>query len=389
MSSPALGSISTDTPATPRATGAVPSTRLRSIDVFRGATIAAMILVNAQFAPGDAFGQFVHAAWNGWTFADTIFPCFLFMVGLSMTLSTAGRVERGERRGELLRHAIRRAILLFACGVFIDALHLPAHEFPYVGFRDHLQLTGVLQKIAVCYLAAFLIFLGGGWRGVVAGIVGLNLLYLGLIYYYPVPGCGPGVLTVPCNFPGYLDRTLIGPFLWIDPKQDADGLGAILPAISTVLFGTLAGRVLRAVKDVGRRVRALLAGGGALLLLGLVLDALVVPINKVIWTTSYAVFFAGFAAVCLAAWIWLVDVRELTFWFRPLEIFGLNAVAAYLISRPMANFPRVHVHGASFHRALLEFMPPPVASMVFAVAVLLLVYAVIWGMHRRRWYLKF
>ncbi len=389
MSFRAITSVPDNVHTVPLATGAIPSQRLRSIDVFRGATIAAMVLVNAQFSPVDAFPQFVHADWNGWTFADSIFPCFLFMVGLSMTLSTADRVARGEDRGQVLAHAARRAMLLFGCGVFIDALRLPMHEFPYVGFQHHLQLTGVLQKIAVCYLAAFLTLLWGEWRSVMAGIVGLNLVYLGLIYLYPVPGCGPGVLTPQCNFPGYVDRTLIGSFLSIDPRQDADGLGAIFPAISTVLFGTLAGRVIRQVPQTDRRARMLLSGGIALLLLGLILDALVVPINKVIWTTSYAVFFAGFAAVCLATWAWLVDVRQLGSWFRPIEILGRNAVAAYLISRPITNFAKVHVHGKALHDVLATSFDPARASMACALVVLVLVYAVIWSMHRIGWYLKF
>ena len=126
------------------------SPRLKSIDVFRGATIAAMILVNAQFSREDSYGQFAHAAWNGWTFADTIFPCFLFIVGVSLTLSTASRVARGEDHTRLLGHALRRSLLIFACGVAIDYLRVPAREFPFVGFQDHLQLTGALQKIAVC-----------------------------------------------------------------------------------------------------------------------------------------------------------------------------------------------------------------------------------------------
>src|SRR5262245_33407236 len=111
--------------AVPSATVSPSSTRLASIDVFRGATIAAMILVNGQYSPESSYRQLAHAAWNGWTFADTIFPCFLFIVGVSMTLSTGSRLARGEARGHLLAHAARRALLLFACGVVIDYLRVP------------------------------------------------------------------------------------------------------------------------------------------------------------------------------------------------------------------------------------------------------------------------
>src|SRR5215470_20280219 len=128
------------------------SPRLKSIDVLRGATIVAMILVNAQFSREDSYRQLAHAAWNGWTFADTIYPCFLFIVGVSLTLSTASRVARGENRTSLLGHALLRSLLIFGCGVVIEYLRVPSHEFPFVGFQDHLQLTGALQRIAVCYL---------------------------------------------------------------------------------------------------------------------------------------------------------------------------------------------------------------------------------------------
>ena len=235
MSSPSTAAAALS-PATPR---------LKSVDVFRGATIAAMILVNAQFSPEDSYRQLAHAAWHGWTFADVIFPSFLFIVGVSLTLSTASRVARGEDRARLFGHALRRSLLIFGCGVAIDYLRVPTSKFPFIGLQDHLQLTGVLQKIAVCYLVAFIIYHWTGLRGVIFGIIGLNLLYLGLLYFYPVPGCGPGSLDVNCNFPGYLDEIVLDGFRWSNPTFDPDGLGAILPAITSVLFGVLGGQFLR------------------------------------------------------------------------------------------------------------------------------------------------
>lgn len=362
--------------------------RLRSIDVFRGATIAGMILVNSQFSPEDAWSPFAHAAWNGWTYADTIFPFFLFIVGVSMTLSTAARREGAAGRAELVRHAARRALLLFGCGVLVDVIRFPVAGFPFVGLR-HLQLTGVLQKIAACYFAAFLLTLFAGRRGALAGIVALNLAYLGLLFLFPVPGCGPGGLTPACNFPRWLDETVLGRFTWGVPgMQDRDGLGALLPAISSVLFGTLAGDELRAGGGARRPAR-LLWGGAALLLAGLALSPWL-PLNKPIWTPSYAVFMAGLAAMCLAASIWVIDVQGLGRWFKPLEILGLNAVAAYLVSRLLAHVPRVHVRGLSLYDDLLRRLAGPgLASLLFACVVLGAVWLVAWAMYRRRWFLKF
>lgn len=130
-------------------------------------------------------------------------------------------------------------------------MRVPSHEFPFVGFQSHLQLTGPLQKIAVCYLVAFHIYLWTGLRGVIVGIIGLNLLYLGLLYFYPVPECGPGSLAVSCNFPGYLDEIVIDGFRWNSTAFDPDGVGAILPAITSVLFGVLAESSCGAIRGSG------------------------------------------------------------------------------------------------------------------------------------------
>jgi len=365
------------------------SPRLRSIDVFRGATIAAMVLVNSQFSHEVSYRQLTHAAWNGWTFADTIFPGFLFIVGVSLVLSTALRMTRGEDRARLLVHAVRRSLLIFACGVVIDYLRVPSEEFPFVGFEAHLQLTGVLQKIAVCYLAAFLIYLWTGSRGVIVGIIGLNLLYLGLLYYFPVPGCGPGSLAASCNFPGHLDEIVLDGYRWNSTAFDPDGVGTILPAISSVLFGVLAGQLLmQSERPPRQRLLHLFAGGLILIAAGELLSAWV-PINKQLWTTSFALLMAGLAATGLACTFWLVDGRPLRAWFRPFEVLGRNAIAAYLISRLVMNVPRVHVMGKSLYNdVLVRAASPPSASLLYAMVVLAAVYVAVWIMDRRDWHLK-
>ncbi|MFT3916580.1 MAG: heparan-alpha-glucosaminide N-acetyltransferase domain-containing protein [Anaeromyxobacteraceae bacterium] len=362
--------------------------RLRSIDALRGASVAGMILVNSQFAREDAYRPFEHAEWNGWTLADTIFPTFMFLVGVSLALSTSSRLARGARPPDLLRHAFRRAALLYALGVLADLLIIPHHGFPWVLVRDHLQLTGVLQKIAVAYLAAFLVLVYSGTRRLVGAILALNAVYLVLLFAYPVPGCGPGVLTPDCNFPGWLDRRLIGGFLWDDPRQDRDGLGALLPAISTVLMGALAGRWLERAREPGRRIRGLLAGGALLVVAAGLLDRWV-PVNKPLWTTTYALLMAGFSSLALAAAIALVDLRPPGPWVRPLETLGTNALASYLLSRPLTNLLRVHLGWASFHDTVLRRVAGPHgASMLFAIAALGLVWVATALLNRRGLYLK-
>jgi predicted acyltransferase len=365
------------------------STRLKSIDVFRGATIVAMILVNGQFSTEESYRQLAHASWNGWTFADAIYPAFLFIVGISIVLSTGSRLHHRQDHTRLLIHAIRRALLIFGCGVLIDYLRFPAHEFPFIGFQAHLQLTGALQKIAVCYLVTFLVFLWTGLRGVIVGIVSLNLVYLCLLYFYPVPGCGPGSLIVSCNFPGYVDDVLLDGLRWNGAAFDPDGLGSILSATTSVMFGVIAAQLLLR-KDLSRQQRLLrLSGGGLVLIAAGELLSIWVPINKQLWTTSFAALTAGLATICLAGFVWLVDDRPFRRWFRPLEILGLNAIAAYLVSRLVANVPRVHVLGKSLYTDVLGHIAnPPNASLLFAMIVLVSVYVVIWLMDAWGWHLK-
>jgi len=224
-----------------------PQSRLRSLDAYRGITIAAMILVNDPGAVENTYPALLHAPWTGWTFADTIFPAFLWIIGVSITLSTAARLARGDDRGTLLRHGLQRSALLFLIGIALSDLTFPVRTFPYFRFEDYLPLTGVLQKIAVCYLAATAIFLWTTWRGVIAWIIGLSAVYVALMSLFTVPNCNAGTWTVDCNFAGYIDRVLLEGHLWRnDAKQDPDGLGSLLPAITSVLFGVLAGYVLKA-----------------------------------------------------------------------------------------------------------------------------------------------
>lgn len=363
--------------------------RLRSLDIFRGVTIAAMILVNHGGPPEETYGALRHAAWHGWTFADTIFPTFLWIVGVSLALSTAGRAERGASRPRLLAHALRRSLLLVALGIVVSNLSLPSRAFPFFtfGYEGRLQFTGVLQKIGVCYLAGYVVYWLGGWRAALAGVAGFNLLYLGLLFLYPVPNCGAGVLTPECSFPVFLDGLWLRGHQWGSPLPDPDGFGALLPASATVLLGVLAGQLLLVTASASQRLLRLVAMGAALIVLGALL-APWLPINKPIWTTSYALLMAGFSSVGLAAWFWLVDMQGRGNWFRPFEIFGMNALAAYVLSQVGRNLPKIHVLGVSFYDVCRALLNPPNASLLFAASYVTVIFAAAWWMHRRSWFLK-
>jgi predicted acyltransferase len=358
-----------------------PAGRLAALDIFRGATIASMILVNN--AGGDvSYAPLEHSAWHGWTFTDTVFPFFLWIVGVAITLSTAKRLERGESRGDLMRHALRRAVIIFALGFFLSAVP----NFPWATIR----IPGVLQRIAVCYLLAFLIFLWTSWRGQLVAVVGLNVVYWLLMAFYPVPGCGAGSYEIGCNFARFVDGQFLTGHMYSHTKYyDPEGIVSTLPAITTVLFGILAGHLLRHVQDPKDRLFRFGAFGIFLFCLGSILD-LWQPINKQLWTTSYTALMAGLAMIWFAIWYAIADMAGWRSWLKPFEIFGSNAILLYVLSGLIARFmSRTGFGGQTYHWLVSTGLAPINASLAYAIGNVLVCYLAAWALWRRNWFLKF
>jgi predicted acyltransferase len=356
--------------------------RLQSLDIFRGFTIASMILVNN---PGStpAYEQLEHAAWHGWTFTDTVFPFFLWIVGVAMTLSTARRIERGQSRRDLLLHAFQRALILFLLGVFVGPL-------PHIDLAT-IRIPGVLQRIAVCYLIGFVIFLYTSVRGQILWLLGLNAAYLGLMFFYPTPGCGAGSWSMDCNFARYVDSLLLRGHMWSHTRDwDPEGIVSTLPAISTVLFGALAGHVLRHWTWHNARLQAFIFGGSALFAVAQILS-IWIPINKNLWTTSFAFLMAGLAMLAFAFWYWVAEVRGAGRWFRFFEIYGSNAILVYLLSGIFADVAAA----TGFHKWWYESVCLALASsqknasLLYALTNVLVLWIVAWALWRKRWFVKF
>ncbi len=343
--------------------------------------IVAMILVNNPGPAAEVYPPLVHAEWLGWTFADTIFPSFLWIVGLSITLSTARRVGSGRGRWSLLAHAVQRSVLLFACGLILEGLP----RFDLASW----QVTGVLQKIAIAYLIAFAIFLWTDWRGQVAALLGIFALYLGLILYYPVPGCTAGPWESGCNFARYLDNFALGGHVWATPiGNDPDGILSVLSSTTSVLFGILVGQLVLGRTGARLRTPILIASGLLFISVGWALSPWV-PISKVLWTPSYSIFMAGLSAVAFGAVYWVVEERHITRGFVLFEQFGLNALIAYVVSRLDANPLKAHILGRSIYDNLLKPLAKPAnASLLFALVNVLAAFVIIFSMYRRRIFVK-
>ncbi len=326
--------------------------RLRSLDVFRGVTVAAMILVNSP-GGGGAFTPLRHADWNGWTPTDMIFPSFLVIMGVSAVFSAAARRRRGQAPATTLWRVLQRAAVLIALGLLVNYFIYPANE--------GLRLTGVTQRIALCYLGVEAFLLLDRPRVELVAAAGLLAGYWLLLSRVPVPGFGAGVLTPEGNFAYWLDRRLLGGHLLRDPWGDPEGLLSTTAALATALLGVIAGRrLLRA----GRGAAASLGAAGlALTALGAAWETWL-PLNKHLWTSSYAVFSGGLALAGLALCLGLVEGRRAV-WAPPFEALGRRALAAYVLAGLAYGILLKFQLGASL---FAPWLSAPAASLTYALA---------------------
>ena len=365
--------------------------RLMSLDVFRGATIAAMLLVNDPGTWNAVYAPLLHAPWHGWTFTDVIFPFFLWITGVSMTLSTAKRISRGAGRADLMLHAFRRSVIIFAIGLFLAG-------YPYFNFSS-IRIPGVLQRIAVCYLIAAAIYLTTTIRGQIQWTGGLLVIYWLLMKLYPVPGYGPGILEKDGNFAQYIDSLLLSGHMWASSKTwDPEGIVSTLPAIATTLFGILTGHILRARKTPAEKTAWMFVMGNALLFYG-ALMSLWLPINKNLWTSSYSVFMAGLAANAFAFCYWVIDVMGYRKWALPFRIYGMNAIIIFALSGLLgktalivkiteSDGSRTSVWAYVFRHVFAPLAAPINASLIFALTYVALFFGLAFVMYRRKWFIK-
>jgi len=347
-----------------------------------------MIVVNNPGTWARVYPPLLHADWHGWTPTDTIFPFFLFIVGVSMAFSFARRRSEGSSRATLSLHTLRRAAIIFGLGLALNLLSF------FLFHRAALRIPGVLQRIGICFLFAALIFLWLGTRGVVLSAAALLLLYWALMALVPVPGYGAGRLDLEGNLAAHVDRQVLGAHTW-KPGWDPEGPLSTLPAIATTLLGVCAGVWQR---DTRRKATVLLAAGSLAAFLGH-LWGLVFPINKNIWTSSYALFMSGLAAVGLALCLWLVDVHRRRAWAAPLLWLGTNAIAVFVLSTLTTilllaikvagaeDKPR-SLYAAIYRTVFDRFIDPRLGSLLFALAHLALWLGVAGLLYRRRIFIR-
>ena len=438
--------------------------RLLSLDVFRGMTIAAMVLVNNPGTWSSIYGPLKHADWHGLTPTDWIFPFFLFIVGAAIPIALGKTRSGGGSARGVYRKIMVRAVVIFALGLAISVI--PFFQFGATDAPDALKLLiwiamtaslfflllrrfktagvmfavsiaglmllviagysvvpynfgtmripGVLQRIAVCYLAVAVIYLHTNWKQQ-AGIAAVLLLgYWALMTLIPVPGCE--VTTIDdkaCNLAAWLDRSILTEnHIWRSAKVfDPEGILSTLPAMATTLSGVLAGTWMRS-RSLGGKPLAFdqkersgndIASGmfffaTALLAMGYIWSYYF-PLNKSLWTSSYVLVTSGLALLTLACCYWLIDIKGYRKWTWPFVIFGVNALPLFVFSGIMARMLgayRIGGVGESpismqkwiFDQVFLSIANPIDASCLYAVSFILFWLFLMWLLYRKQIFIR-
>ena len=341
-----------------------PRTRLVSLDVYRGLTVAGMILVTDPGTYSAVYWPLLHTQWDNPTPTDMIFPSFLFIVGMALTLSFASRIQRGFDRGKLALHLLRRSAIIFVLGLLINGF--PDYDWP------NMRLPGILQRIAICYLFGGLLYLVCdrpeiqsdlarrriGNRIIAVVIAALLGIYWALLKLVPVPGFGAGNLDSRGNMAAYIDRAVFGTHhMWAYGTTagcgvtfDPEGILSTLGALASLLIGVLAGEWIRSTHSFKRKILGLFGCGVALLLASWLLHPLL-PINKKIWTSTFTLESSGVSLVAFALFYWIVDVKRWRWWTPPALVLGTNAILAFVLSNVITTLSdRIHCRTRPAHR---------------------------------------
>jgi predicted acyltransferase len=394
-----------------------PTHRLVELDVLRGFAVAVMILVVSPGAWEFTYAQLQHANWHGWTLADFVFPDFLFGVGMALGLTFGHSLDpENERRAFWLKTA-RRVVLLIALGLALNYLLVINHYFGTPPVREgeipSLRLPGVLQRIALCYLLAVGVVYATASRNsdgvrvnpkaIAIVIAAILLFYWLMMTFIPVPGFGAGQLDQTGNFAAYIDRAIftpehmwpIGSVEWAGRVvYDPEGLLSTLPATANVLFGVIAIGIWRSAHLA--RVMILLGTGVTLIIAAFLLDP-IFPINKKIWTSSFALLSSGVSFLALCVAIAIMRSKATRLLAAPFNILGGNAILAFSISIILTALASIPLTGGDQPKDLRRLgmetasqliSDPYLASLACAFFVLAFIFTVIWPLHRKGVHLR-
>ena len=370
----------------------VTSQRLLSLDVFRGITIAAMILVNTIVT--TPFAILDHSKWHGCTLADLVFPFFLFAIGVSLSFTLSKQLTQGIPTPLLYGKILKRTLTLFALGLFLNAFphHLDSQSILT------LRVYGVLQRIALCYFFTSVAFITLNLRMQLVLTCIILLGYWYIMTYVPIAHYGAGNLSPEGNVAAYLDRLLFSSVHLYGKVFDPEGLFSTLPAITTTLLGSITGCWLRSnTKTAPQKLLGMIVFAAVLAILGWFWGQSF-PINKALWTSSYVLWTAGLTLGCLATCYWLIEIQRLTIWAKPFELFGLNAIIIFIghvlffklqlmISLPCSNGHFCNARNYILHH-VLGWLSLPYASLAYAISSVLFWLLIATILYRKKIFIR-
>ena len=323
--------------------------------------------------------QLTHVPWEGLRFYDFVFPLFIFITGVAIVLSLPRLVER-EGLAQAHLRVLRRGLTLYVLGLIY-----------YAGVRDgfdEVRYLGVLQRIAICYLFASLMFLNFNLRGLIAALVALLVGYWALMTFVPVPGVGAGNFGPDQNLANWIDVHYLPGRLW-DKSRDPEGMLSTLPAIGSCLLGVLAGLTLRDIRLTPQQKSLALIGAGIVLVIAGHLWALQFPIIKAIWTSSFVLVVGGYSAILLGAMHQVVDVWSFRRWATPLVWIGANAITLYFINSIVGFEPiATRLVGGDVGDFLDDTVTPGTGLFVANLVGLVLVVLLARFLYRRQIFLR-
>ena len=386
-----------------------PTERLLALDVFRGATIAAMLVVNNPGTWSAVYPPLLHAEWHGWTPTDLIFPFFLFIVGVTTHLSLSARRARGDADRALARQVLRRGGLIFLWGLVLSGFpffwtgampdHLDPTFLDRIVYRfEHFRFLGVLQRIGIAYVCAALLTFRTSLKQQVAIVAALLFGYWFAMTLLPIPGHGLGMFQLDSrsdNLAAHLDRWILDvDHIWSGSRTfDPEGPLSTIPAIGTAILGVFTGRWLGSGRSLPERIAGLFGAGFLATVAGLAWHWSF-PINKSLWTSSYVLFTGGAGAMSLAACLWIIDALRVPWWTTPFKVFGVNPLVAFVGSGLMARLiyslirvewggGTVSVQAAIYEALFASWLEPRDASLLFALCFTGFWLLVLWALYKR------
>ena len=358
------------------------SKRIESVDLLRGFTIAAMILVNTPGTWISVYSPLLHAEWHGLTPTDLIFPFFLFIVGISIYFAYR------DKPGNVFvyKKIFVRSIKLIGLGLILN-LFLP--YYPFIKDYETLRLPGVLQRIGIVFFISSVLYINFNWKFLVSICVLILLGYWIFLGVIPFPdGTLPTYDRAPNNWANYIDLNILGSHMW-QSDYDPEGILSTIPSIVTCILGILVGKLL----DEKASIQKLFLVAFFLLILGYSLDVLF-PINKAIWSSSFVLATAGWATLILSVIFYFRDIKKLQFgsYFK---YIGMNAITIYFLSSFISkSMYLLKIGNTNIHNFLYDtvfvhsFISDKLSSLLYALTVVLFYLGLGLFMYRKNIFIK-